>query len=465
MAGWNHESGLLWAELFQRRDEGCEIPTALEQAIIKLDCADSCWNEEASAPLWEWLASLTPDPELAASEPNELDAIRALRPPSPVLPGFNPTVEFLQDRMHGAWLLRATGCALGKPVECEQFGFAVEGGVAVGHLRIRKYLEDRGEWPLRDFFSKESNSQSLVIKKCFHSTREHIAFMEPDDDMHYPLIALKVLEQYGAAFNWIDVARSWTDSLPFGAICTAETQAILNFWNRSIRWGTPEEPNTSATPQFTRIHKNPYREWIGAQIRCDGWAWACAGNPERAAEFAYRDACWTHTRNGIYGAMFFAAMQSASFIEADPLRLVEIGLGQIPQNCRLAHWIRNAVLCAGQSDNFWDASLRLNSLKGFSTMDPVHTLNNAAICVLALLLSNMDPEESICNAVMGGLDTDCNGATVGSILGGAVGMEQYRGSMAHRLNDRMQPLVFGFTEISFSELASRYSDLWFKLNS
>ena len=86
------------------------------------------------------------------------------------------------------------------------------------------------------------------------------------------------------------------------------------------------------TPEFTSTHRNPYREWIGAQIRADGWGYACAGKPELAAEFAWRDAHWTHRANGIYGEMMFAAIMASAFLVDDPLELINIGLSEIPKN-------------------------------------------------------------------------------------------------------------------------------------
>src|SRR5262249_49005219 len=152
------------------------------------------------------------------------------------------------------------------------------------------------------------------------------------------------------------------------AICTAEAQAVENLQLRSTR---PGDWHCAATPEYTRRNRNPYREWIGAQIRADGWAWMCAGKPELAAELAYRDACWTHERNGIYGEMMFAAIQAAAFVERDPARLVEIGLSEIPSGCRLARCTRQCLAWIKQCRDFESCMHRVESaLEG---MSPVHT--------------------------------------------------------------------------------------------
>jgi len=451
MVGMASPLGLLKAELRQRRDEGCSIPDDLVRRIDSLDSAADEWNTTVTEELYDGLMSLSPGSDLAAREPDELEAIRGLRPAGHVDDmSWSPSDEELFDRFHGAWTGRCCGCASGKPVEA--MGMRVVRGELAGRTSIKAYLEAADAWPLRDYFPAVAGGEELP---CVPSTLEHIAFMEPDDDINYSLIGLMVLEESGPDFSWLDVANAWTARIPFGGIFTAETQAVLNYWNNSARMG---RRRVNTTPEHTRLHRNPYREWIGAQIRSDGWAWACAGKPGLAAEFAYRDACWTHTRNGIYGEMFMAAMQAAAFVESDPHRLLEIGLGQIPAECRLARGVR---ACLGwiDADADWEAVMdRLEAQ--YPEMSPVHTINNALICVMALVLGDMDTRVATTISVMAGLDTDCNGASVGSIVGAAAGRSGFDESFASPLNDTVKSTVIGVTETTMTELAHRHLAVW-----
>jgi ADP-ribosylglycohydrolase len=242
----------------------------------------------------------------------------------------------------------------------------------------------------------------------------------------------------------------WLARNPIFAICTAEAQAIESLMTKSTR---PGYWSCAVGPEYTRRHRNPYREWIGAQIRSDGWGWASAGNPELAAELAYRDACWTHERNGIYGEMMFAAMQAAAFVERDPERLVAIGLSEIPRDCRLAHAVAECLRWTRETADFEACMDRLEDR--FEGMSAVHTINNALVCVLSLIYGRRDPTAAITTAVMCGHDTDCNGATVGSITGASSGRARLTGRLVERLADTIRPSVIGFQQITMRELAER----------
>ena len=50
-------------------------------------------------------------------------------------------------------------------------------------------------------------------------------------------------------------------------------------------------------------------------------------------------------------------------------------------------------------------------------MSPVHSLNNLAVVIWAFLSFSESFDEAIGEAVAAGWDTDCNGATVGGLVG------------------------------------------------
>ncbi len=451
ITGWDSGVKLLKSEIAQTEYEGFIVPQELKEEINSLSDTYDANNEVEINRLTEKLKNLPKDPNFKYAQPNDLEGIRKERPDGPRQLKMAFSDAELLDKLHGAWTGRASGCALGKPVEGLGMGGVKELGLN-GRKAIKYYLKNRSHWPLDYFFSGKEASDKIRLS-CEKSWRENIAYMEPDDDIHYSIIGLKVLEEAGPGFTWEDVARTWNSSLPYAAICTAETQAILNYNIKTPRTAAWGNGNSFTTPEFTRRFNNPYREWIGAQIRADGWAYACAGNPELAAEFAWRDAHWTHTANGIYGEMFLAAMIAAAFVEDDPRKIVEIGLSEIPKNCRLAEGVREALKWIKQYKDFESFMERMEAK--YAGMSPVHTVNNALIVVMSLFYGKMNPDKSMCISVMGALDTDCNGASTGSIVGAAAGRKKFGGKLAPALNDIIKPQVFGFQEITMKELAQR----------
>jgi len=451
MAGWAPLYGMLREEFVQRTDEGCSIPHDLRARFDALDAEKDACNSDKIDPIYDALMALSDDPERAVAEPNELDAIRALRPDGPRDLDWQPSEDELLDKLHGAWTGRCIGCALGKPVE--GMGLSRDDDKRLsGRKRIKEYLTKRDDWPLADYFSSRDLGDGVTL---WHgqSCREDIAYMEPDDDIHYTLVGLGVLEEHGADFAWDDVARFWLSHIPITAICTAEAQAILNVQNCSQRAGDPFRG-----PEWTRRYRNPYREWIGAQIRSDGFAFCCAGQPERAAEFAWRDAHWTHERNGIYGEMMFAAMQAAAFAVTDFSTLVKIGLSEIPRDCRLARRVANCLQWCEQYVDFESCMTRLED--ELKDMHGIHTINNALVCIIAMYYGALDTTQAPAIAVMCGLDTDCNGASVGSIVGAIAGRANFGGKLAEQLNDLVRPNMLGFQETTMAQLAARTAKVW-----
>lgn len=429
ISGWEAPLGVLYAELQQLEEEGFEIPEELRRKCARLKNPEDLWSP-ALESIREELNHLTLRAGWPYEEPDELDEIRRLRPEGPRRLALHCSDRELLERYHGAWRGRSVGCALGKPVECKSRQW------------IRHLLEQRGEWELNDYF--RGGDPELW---CPRSQRENICCMEPDDDIHYTLVGLRVLEEKGIHFQWSDVADCWNSHLPYNQICTAETQAILNYNLHRPRMGGAG--HSIATPAFTRRFNNPYREWIGAAIRADFWGYAVPGEPELAASLAYRDACWTHTKNGIYAEMFTAAVISAAFAESDPETLIQIGLSEIPANCRFSEAVRTSLQWHREYPD-WNSFLgKLDET--YRGMSSVHAINNLQIVVMALLYGNTTIDRNTALAVMGGMDTDCNGATVGSITG----ILNPESRLAERLNDTIEPAFIGETTCRMATLAER----------
>jgi ADP-ribosylglycohydrolase len=336
----------------------------------------------------------------------------------------------LAERIRAGWFGRAAGCLLGKPVEKTRR----EG--------IREILMSNGSWPLSDYVTEQGVPAGLLRKYPWNkhsgreSLRENIVCMAEDDDLNYTMLNLFVLESAGRDFTTGHVAEAWLSLMPVLSTFTAERVAYRNLLE-------------GIAPPATASHRNPYREWIGAQIRADVFGWISPGKPEEAARHAYRDASLSHVRNGIYGEMFVAAMVAAACARNDPAEVIRAGLGVIPPGSRLAQAVRFAM---GLKESTWEGAVdRL--YERFGRYHWVHSVNNAALVTAALVYGNGDYGRSICNVVMGGWDTDSNGATVGSVAGTMSG--KVADQWTAPLNDTVRSSLKGFDRSSISQLAER----------
>ncbi|MFG3035454.1 ADP-ribosylglycohydrolase family protein [Streptomyces sp. NPDC048330] len=385
--------------------------------------------------LLDALAAL-PSP-LTEREPDALADIRALtatgRTPAPeVRPAGRDTG--LLDRLHAAWLGRAAGCLLGKPVE------------KLPLPAIRALARASGNWPLSGWFTARGVPRQLLDahpwnrRSAATSLAENIDGMPEDDDLNYPLLNLLLLRRYGRGFTTADVARLWLDELPAGRTFTAERVAYRNLLD-------------GVEPPLTSLRRNPFREWIGAQIRADVHGWTHPGDPDGAAEQAYRDAALTHTANGVYGAMFVAAVVAAAAAgTADVHRALAAGLAVIPPRSRLAEAVRLGVTAARATPDFDAVVDRLHAeLGGYHW---VHAVPNTALLAAALTHADGDFSRSVCAAVSGGWDTDSNGATAGSVAGLLAGHpDRLPEHWTAPLKNRLATSVPSFDGIGFDTLA------------
>jgi len=301
-------------------------------------------------------------------------------------------------RIRSAWQGRVSGCQLGKPVEIMS--------MREGHAALRAFLEAAGALPLRDYVPFVEGATGIEIGR--HSCKQTMVRSEPDDDINYTVLALQLMEAHGLALDRAQVARAWLRSLPVGWTFTAERAAF-----KTLLANASEFFHFGAPPGFdlAECSDNEWNDWIGAQIRADLYGWVCPGRPALAADLASRDASLSHRDEGVHGAAFVAALGAAIPAAASLDDAVNVARGEIPTGSDCAAAVAFARDRAGEPDG--DAAIR----ERYAEMSPVHTVNNLALVVWALLSNPDDFGAAIGDAVAAGLDTDCNGATVGGLWG------------------------------------------------
>ena len=365
------------------------------------------------------------------NEPSNLDAIIALRKEYKFEP--KPSDKSMESRIYGAWKGRICGCLLGKTVE----------GIRTDDLI--SFLKATDNYPMHRYIRKTDVTDEICDKYKFvfrgRAYADEIDGMPVDDDTNYVVHAQIIIDIYGKDFTPYDVSRAWLDYQPKNAYCTAERVAFCNFVKGY-------EPPQSAE------YKNPFREWIGAQIRGDYFGYINPGNPEKAAEMAWRDASISHIKNGIYGEMFVAAMIATAAQTNDIESIIRSGLAQIPHTSRLYEEITSVLedykKGVPQTKAFEIIHEKYDEHTGHGWC---HTISNAMIVTAALLYGKGDYGKSICMAVETGFDTDCNGATVGSILGMANGIESIREEWTKPINDTLHTSIFGVGTVKISDMA------------
>ncbi|WP_066949062.1 ADP-ribosylglycohydrolase family protein [Streptomyces lushanensis] len=437
-------------------DELARLPSAREQdeptdlAAIRSACPD--WPAARDAR--EGPGPRTAGARPADTPPRPRAGATASVPPDRPPPGRAP-VDPAVARLHAAWLGRAAGCLLGKPVE----KLPLRG--------IRAIARATGNWPLHTWFTAEGLPRDLADAYPWNrrsaptSLAENIDGMPEDDDLSYPVLNLLLLQRHGRDFTTSDVARLWLDELPAGRTFTAERVAYRNLL-------------CGIEPPHTARYRNPYREWIGAAIRADTHGWTHPGDPGAAAAQAHREATLTHTANGVYSAMFVAATVAAAAGPAD-IRTgpadrgtgaagartagppdvhacLRAGLSVVPPASRLAEAVRLGIESARAQADFAAVVDLLHSAYGHYHW--VHAVPNAALLAAALTHADGDFGGSICRAVSGGWDTDSNGATAGSVAGLLTGdpaglPERWTAP----LKNRLATSVAGLDGIGFDTLA------------
>jgi ADP-ribosylglycohydrolase len=223
----------------------------------------------------------------------------------------------------------------------------------------------------------------------------------PNDDLDLQLIWLKLLEDEGIDPALPLFAEYWSR---YGAAYPwNEYGFCMRNYSRGLR------------PPISGCFENYFVDEMGSPIRSEIWACLHPGDPQTASRMAWKDSAVDHAGGeGTYGEMFWAAVESAAFVEKDPMTLIRLGLNMIPVSSHIARSIKEVVWCYENGKTWGVARERIHSR--FGHLQPCNAIPNHGFTIIGWLYGK-DFGDKLCKAVNCGYDTDCTGATLGSLLG------------------------------------------------
>ncbi len=274
------------------------------------------------------------------------------------MPGLMLDREIYRDRILGAWFGKCAGITLGAPFR---------GSVIPSHV----------------------NFYQPIPGQPAHSL-----------GLDFPLVWLNALEEHGPSIGTDDLAVAWLEHLD-----TPQDElayAILN-----LRRGL--------APPSSGAHSNWFSQSTAAVSRADLWAMLCPGSPQTAAAYAYHDASIDHAAEGVWAAMFLAALGSAAVFLNDYFVLTTIGLAMIPRTCRVARSVKAALAAAQRGAGWLEARESVN--KEVKSENFTDVAQNMGYITIGLLYGIGDFGGSICAGVNCGGDTEVVGGAIGAVLG------------------------------------------------
>lgn len=284
-----------------------------------------------------------------------------------------------RDKVNGCWMGKNIGGALGAPFE---------GIRQINHV---------------EFYAQDLNGNPPA-----------------NDDLDLQLVWLNAVEQFGRDIDARILGEYW---LSFIIPDWGEYGAGKNNLRRGL------------LPPLSGWVENVYRESNGCFIRSEIWACLAPGRPELAVRYAYEDAIVDHGGEGVYAEAFCAAVESAAFVESEPLKLIDIGLSYIPTGSGVAKGVQTAI-AAYKAHKTWEEArkdvleavpgcfgiqcMQLKDIKG--DLLPIGTPgydapSNIGLIIVGWLYGEGDFGKTICITNNCGEDTDCTCATIGAILG------------------------------------------------
>ncbi len=279
-----------------------------------------------------------------------------------------------------------------------------------------------------------------LIQEVYGDVRGYLIPPETtNDDVVYELLLLDVYERMGKEITSDALGEEWVKKLPYGI--SAEGVALRNL-------------NLGIYPPDSGSFLNPYCDWIGAQMRTMICGMLAPADPMEAARLATIDSVISHARNGVYGGIYAAVINSLAFVLEDPREIIIEGARYIPSKSEYTAELNYCFDVLKTNSNPETAWGILD--KHYEQYNWIHAYPNLAADLLALWFGEGDFTETMALLAKAGYDVDCNGGLVGNVLGIIKDVPK---EWSEPLEDLLETYIKGKEKLSIRVIAAMTSRL------
>ena len=263
-----------------------------------------------------------------------------------------------------------------------------------------------------------------------------------NDDVLFELAFLNAYRQKGLEVTSEDIGLEWVGHIEY--TWSAEEAAYKNM-KRGIM------------PPLSAQINNPWREWIGAQMRGANCGMVAPGDPELAAKLAWIDGAVSHVNNGILGEVFNAILVSLGYTENSIKDTLFKAIDLMPKKSEYYSVLSFALDACRRHESYEPAWRECE--KAFEKYNWIHSYPNAAE-VVSLYFGEDSFDECMHICAMCGQDVDCNAGQIGTIYGVMYGYKALKAEWTEPFDDKFDSLFRGYEHTTISQIASDTIETW-----
>ena len=321
----------------------------------------------------------------------------------------------LSDKIKGGWAGQVIGCTYGGPTE-----FRFNGTMIQEYQPIPWYDGYIKSW--------YDNAPGLY------------------DDIYMDLTFVEVFENEGLDAPALSHAKAF-----------ANAGYMLWHANQAARYNILNGINPPESGYWTN---NPHANDIDFQIEADFAGLMSPGMVNSATEVCDKVGHIMNYGDGWYGGVYVAAMYSLAFVYNDVEHIVSEALKTIPEQSQFYQCVNDVINWYHQYPNDWKAtwfevekkwSSDIGCPDGVFRAFNIDAKINAAYIAIGLLYGEGDFGKTVDISTRCGLDSDCNPASAGGILGTVLGYSNIPEYWKMGLVE-VEDIDFKYTSISLNDV-------------